>query len=214
MSEEIFREVDEELREENLLRLWRRFWPYVAGAAVTVVVVVASSVGWKEYRSSQIRAWGSSFSEAMTLSGQEDPASAATAFAIIAEEAGDGYPTLSRLQEAALLARSGNILAALAIYHDLSESAIDQRFRDLAVIMAGYLELDSSDPVELEARLAPLTADNNSWHYSAIELTAFIAVRTRDLQRARDIFTKLLEDAKSPNGVRSRARDMLVIIGG
>ena len=40
MSEEIFREVDEELREENLLRLWRRFWPYVVGAAVMVVVVV------------------------------------------------------------------------------------------------------------------------------------------------------------------------------
>jgi hypothetical protein len=213
VSEEIFREVDEELREDNLLRMWRRFGPYVVGVVVTVIVVTASSVGWKEYRASQLQAWGSSFSEAMTLGGQESPASAAAAFAIIAEESGDGYPTLSRLQEAALLARSGDTPAALVIYNDLSETAIDQRFRDLAVILAGYLELDTRDPVELEARLAPLTADNSPWHYSAIELTAFIAVRTGDLQRARDIFTKLSGDAEAPSGVRSRARDMLAIIG-
>ncbi len=213
MSDEIFREVDEELREDNLLRMWRRFGPYVVGVVVTVIVVTASSVGWKEYRASQLQAWGSSFSEAMTLGGQESPASAAAAFAIIAEESGDGYPTLSRLQEAALLVRSGDTPAALVIYNDLSETAIDQRFRDLAVILAGYLELDTRDPVELEARLAPLTADNSPWHYSAIELTAFIAVRTGDLQRARDIFTKLSGDAEAPSGVRSRARDMLAIIG-
>ncbi len=213
MSEEIFREVDEELREENLLRLWRRFGPYVVVTAVAVVVVTASSVGWKEYRTSQLRAWGSSFSEAMSLGGQEDPASAAAAFAKITKEAGEGYPTLSRLQEAALLARSGDTSGALAIYNDLSETAIDQRFRELAVVLAGYLDLDTHDPVELEARLAPLTADNNPWHYSAIELTAFIAVRTEDLQRARDIFTKLSEDAQAPAGVRSRARDMLAVIG-
>ena len=95
----------------------------------------------------------------------------------------------------------------------MSETAIDQRFRDLAVILAGYLDLDTADPAELEARMAPLTADNSPWHYSAIELTAFIAVRTEDLQRARDIFTKLSEDAAAPAGVRSRARDMLAIIG-
>ena len=214
MSEGIFREVDEELREENLLRLWRRFGPYVVGTAVAVIVVTASSVGWKEYRASQLQAWGSSFSEAMSLGGQEDPASAAAAFAIITEDSGDGYPTLSRLQEAALVARSGDTSAALIIYNDLSETAIDQRFRDLAVILAAYLELDTLDSADLERRLAPLTADNNPWRYSAIELTAFIAVRTEDLQRARDIFAKLSEDVQAPAGVRSRARDMLAIIGG
>jgi hypothetical protein len=94
----------------------------------------------------------------------------------------------------------------------LSETAIDQRFRDLAVILAAYLELDTTDLVELEDRLAPLTSDNNPWHYSAIELTSFIAVQTGNLQRARDIFEKLSEDAQAPAGVRRRARDMLAIL--
>ena len=213
MSEQIFREVDEELREENLLLLWRRFGSYVVAAAVTVVAVTAASVGWKEYRAAQFRSWGSSFSEAMALGGQEDPASAAAAFAEIAEDTGDGYPTLARLQEAALLTRGGNYSAALAVYKDLSETAIDQRFRDLAVILAAYLELDTTDLVELEDRLAPLTSDNNPWHYSAIELTSFIAVQAGNLQRARDIFEKLSEDVQAPAGVRRRARDMLAILG-
>ena len=96
MSEEIFREVDEELREENLLRLWRRFGPYVVAVAVAVIAVTASSVGWKEYRASQLQAWGSSFSEAMALGGLESPASAAAAFVKVRQRIFRGGVPLSK----------------------------------------------------------------------------------------------------------------------
>ena len=42
---EIFREIDEEMRQENLARLWKRFGPYVIGGAVAVIVITAAVTG-------------------------------------------------------------------------------------------------------------------------------------------------------------------------
>jgi len=38
---DVFREVDEELRRDRLMALWKRFGPYLIGAAVALVLVVA-----------------------------------------------------------------------------------------------------------------------------------------------------------------------------
>src|SRR5690606_13983382 len=45
-QDNIFREIDEELRSDRMRSLWRRFAPYVIGAAVGVVVLVAANEGW------------------------------------------------------------------------------------------------------------------------------------------------------------------------
>lgn len=211
---EILREIDEELRKENLIRLWRRYGLYMIGAVVGVVVLTAAVTGWREYRTVQHEAWGESFFAAMNMSSEEDYESAAIVFAEIAEDSGAGYATLARLQEAALLARQDDVPGAVAIYEDLADSAVDQIFRDLAVLLASYYTLDTSDPDELKRRLGPLTSDDNPWRYSAIELTGFLAARTGDVNLQREIFTRLSEDSQAPSGVRARAADMLVILDG
>ncbi len=210
---EIFREIDEELRQENLIRLWRRYRRYVIGGVAAIIVLTAAVTGWREYRAAQHEAWGEEFAAAMNLTSMENYGSAADAFARLGEDSGAGYATLARFQEAALLAQQGDISGAMAVYEDLADTAFDQAFRTLAVLMASYYALDTADPAELTERLGPLTSDDNPWRYSAIELTGFLAGRMGDTSREREIFTRLSEDAQAPSGVRARAADMLVILG-
>ena len=48
-QDNIFREVDEELRSDRMRAFWRRFAPYVIGAAIAVVALVAVNEGWSWY---------------------------------------------------------------------------------------------------------------------------------------------------------------------
>ncbi len=103
----------------------------------------------------------------------------------------------------------------MATYDSLAgDSSAGETYRDLAVLLSVQHQLDSGDPDGLMARLAPLTAEDNPWRYSALELTALLANRAGDRARAREIFTRLGDDAGAPQGLRARAREMLIYLGG
>jgi hypothetical protein len=132
----------------------------------------------------------------------------------LAGDADVGYATLARLQEAALMEKGGDTKGAAEVYRTLSEdSSVPQSFRHLATILGAYLELDTADPAKLASRLEPLSADGNPWRFSAQEITGLLAMRTNDVKKAREIFTQLSEDQAAPQGVRSRAAEMLAILG-
>ncbi len=69
--------------------------------------------------------------------------------------------------------------------------------------------LESGDPADLAKRLEPLLAPKGAWRYSARELVAILALRTGDAGKARENFTALADDPKTPNGIRARAAEML-----
>src|ERR1700756_294472 len=99
---EIFREIDEELRRDNLGKLWARYGAYVIGLAVVLVVATAAVVGWREYQVRQSRAQSVRYAAAMALAQKNELAQAADAFALLAREGSGGPAMLARFQEAAL----------------------------------------------------------------------------------------------------------------
>ncbi|MEE8534520.1 MAG: hypothetical protein V3S45_00650, partial [Kiloniellales bacterium] len=59
----------------------------------------------------------------------------------------------------------------------------------------------------------PLTADANPWRHSAREISAVLAFRSGDREKAVELFTGLAKDASAPEGIRARAGEMLAAIG-
>lgn len=211
---EIFREIDEELRLEKLQRVWRRYGVLIIALIVGVVAGTAAYVVWKNYRESQELDRGRAFAAALDQAAKADDAATAAAFAGLAE-GDDGYAALARLQQAAAEQRAGNAATAIAIYGDLAaDASLETQYRDLAVILLALNTVDAADPDELTARLAPLTAPDNPWRYSAQELTALLALRKGDTARAREILTALSQDAGAPAGLQQRAGELLAGVGG
>ena len=52
-SDEFIREVDEAVRQDRWLTLWKHYGNYVVAAAAVVVIVVAGGVGWQAWQESQ-----------------------------------------------------------------------------------------------------------------------------------------------------------------
>lgn len=211
---DIFREVEEDLRRDNLAKLWRRYGMWIVGAAVAIVVATAAFVGWRQYQDSRRMEIARQYVAAADLLGRSDREGALRAFAALSG-AGGGYGVLARLRQAELLAEGGDAAGATAAYEAIAaDGSVDRPYRDLAVILLALHEVDSGDPAALIARLEPLTAAGNPWRYSALELTGLLARRVGETARAREIFAGLADDAQAPLGVRERATQLLASLPG
>ena len=210
---DIFREIDEELRRDNLRKLWSRYGRYVIAAAVLVLVVAGAIVAWRDHQLSERRAQSTRYASALALAREDKEADAVKIFDAIAQEGG-GYAVLASFEEAAELAKLGDRKAAIAIYDRIAAaSALDPSLRELAVLLSVMQSMSDSDPHATIERLAPLTAGGSSWRPTALELTAIARVRSGDRSGALDLYKSLADDLAAPSGLRARAAEMAAALG-
>ena len=215
MSDDLIREVDEDIRKERYQKLWNAYGKYVVGAMVAIVAITAGTVGWREYQASQRMEHGARFTAAQQLIADGSFLQAADAFAALAADAGSGYRALSLLQEAAARAQDGDRAGAVVVYDRIAaDDGVDTRLRDIARLLAVLQLVNSGESGDLLGRLAPLTEADNPYRYSARELEALVQVKAGDTSAAKASFAALSDDATAPAGIRARAAEMLAALGG
>jgi hypothetical protein len=211
-SEEFIREVDEELRRDQLAKLWRRYGTLVVALAVLVVAATAAKVGWDQWRQRQMAAEALRFATAEQALSAGRGAEAAEQFAALAAEGDTGYAALARLKEAEAKLAVKDEAGAVAALERLAGD--DPILRDLGALLAVQREIDQGDPAELARRLEPLAAGASPWRHRARELQALVAVRAGELERARGILTELSREVGVPPTQQRRAEELLQAIGG
>ncbi|MGQ0663187.1 MAG: tetratricopeptide repeat protein [Pseudomonadota bacterium] len=214
-KDRLFEEVDEDLRRERALKLWKQYGNYVIGGALAVVVGTGAYVAWRDYERKRMAAEGERFVAAADLAAAGDTERALAAFAHIARQGAAGYATLARLREAGLKARHGDAAGGLAIYLSI---AADERagaeFRDAATMLAALSAADGAGGPELERRLAALSASTSPWRHTALEIAAVVAAKNGDGAKARELYAKIADDPAAPLGLRARAAEMIQALGG
>jgi len=209
---DIFREIDEELRRDNLRELWSRYGRYIIAVAVFALLVAGGIVAWQDHQLSERRAQSTRYASALTLARDGKESDAVKVFAAIAHEGG-GYAVLASFEEAGLLAKSGDREAAAAAYDRIAEASdVDPNLRGLAVLLSVMQRMPQADPHTTIDRLGPLTASGNPWRPSAIELTALARLQSGDKSGALDLFKSLADDPATPQGLRARAAEMVAAL--
>lgn len=207
-------EVDEELKRERYQELWRKYGRLVVGAALLVLIVVAGSVGWRQYQANQRIEAGLRYVSAIELVTAGKTQEALAAFKALGREGAAGYSDLARFQEAAVLARQGNEAAAAEVYDALAkDDGVDPLFRNLALLLYALNVADRADPKALAERVKPLTEAGNPWRFSALEITALLYRRRGDVAAAKAIYQKLADDETAPPKLRVRAAEYLAVLG-
>jgi len=209
---DIFREVDEDLRREQVKKLWDRVGPYVIGAAILIVVATAGYRGWEYWRDRQAQATGDRFIAALQLSseGKHDESIAALE-AIVADGSG-GYPVLARFRIAAEKAEAGDKAGAVAEFDSIAAENAPAEVKTLARLRAALLVVDTASLSDLDARISDLAATGNIWRHAAREILGLAAWRTGDFAAAKKYFDDISVDQETPQDLRERAQLMLALI--
>ena len=98
---ELFDEVDEEVRREQLKKLWDRYSLYIVALALLVIACVGGWRGYQYLEAKKAAEAGDAFNKAVELSEQNKHAEAEAAFTELAAKAPSGYRMLARFRAAA-----------------------------------------------------------------------------------------------------------------
>jgi hypothetical protein len=216
-SDEFIREVDEELRRDRMAALWRRYAPWIIGAALAVVVGTAAGVGWRAWQDHAREDNARRFAAAERLLRGGEAAEAAAAFAELADDAGGGYAVLARLRAAEALSRAGDQGAAAAMLEGLADDgSVGSPYRELGGVLAALRGLDDgADPERLAERVGAYAAgEEDPWRYTAREIYALGRLQAGDTEAARGALTELVNEPGTPASLRRRAFEVLASLGG
>lgn len=213
---DIFREIDEELKQEHYAKLWQNYGKYVIATAVAAVLSVGGFQGWTKYQSAKRAEESRSYALAVSMVVEKRPMDAAALFAQLAETASDGYATLARFHRAALRAKAGDVAGAVEIYDALAvDGAVEEPLGGAALVLSVMhgMDLGGADHAALMRRLEKLVQKDGPWRHSARELTGLMILKSGDRAKARVHFQALADDVDAPRGLRARAAQVLAVIG-
>ena len=199
---ELFDEVDEDVRRDQLKKLWEQYSIYIVAGAFLIVAAVG---GWRGYQYLEAK-------KAAELSEQNKHSEAEAAFTDLAAKAPSGYRMLARLRAAAE-AGSRDPQAAAKLYDDIAaDRSVSAPEQDLARVRAAGLLLETSTYPNMLQRLEPAAAPGATFRHTARELLALSAWRTNDTTAARKWLDMIANDGETPPSLRSRAEALQALL--
>ena len=209
---ELFDEVDEEVRREQLKKLWDKYSIYIIALAILVVAGVGGWRGYQYLEAEKAAKASVAFNHAVELSEQGKHEEAEKAFAEIVAKAPYGYRLLSRFREAGEVANR-DPKAAAKMFDDLAaDSSIGAEQQELARIRAAGLLVDSATYADMKQRLEPDTVPSATFRHSARELLALSAFHANDTNAARLWLDQISADNETPPSLRSRAEALQALL--
>ena len=209
---ELFDEVDEEVRREQLKKLWDKYSIFIVAGALLIIAGVGGWRGYQYFEAKKAAEAGSAFDKAVELSEANKPAEAEAAFIELAAKAPSGYRTLARLRAAAEVA-GRDPKAAAKLYDDIAaDRSVGAEQQDLARIRAAGLLVDSAAYSEMVQRLESSTGPEATFRHTARELLALSAWRANDAAAARKWLDLIANDGETPPSLRSRAEALQALL--
>ena len=212
-KEVLLREVDDALREDQMLGALRRYGKPVGALIVAGLLALGGYLWWDHARTQDLGEQGEKLVIALDRieAGHLDSAKSELA----AVSGGEGGAAISaKLLEAGIALEQGRTADAVKAYALVADDAdAPQPLRDLATIRQVAIGFDAMKPEQVIERLKPLAVPGNPWFGSAGELVGLAYVKQGRGDLAGPLFAAISRDKDAPESLKRRARQMAGVLG-
>ena len=214
-DDSFFREVNEEIRQDQARALWDRYGPYAIAIAVAVVLATAAFVAYEYWVETRANASGDTFSQALMLANEGKHDEALGALQQLEKDGYGAYPLLARMRSATLLSEKGDFTGAVAAFDAVAaDRSIPVSISDMARLRAALILVDNGSYADVSARAEPLTADTNTLRHAAREALGLSAWKEGKSADALKLFEQIASDDGAPRNTRERATLLAELIRG
>lgn len=213
-NEGFLREVDEALREQEMLDAAKRYGKLVALAIVALLVALAGYLIWDSRSTAAQGERGEQLTIALdeVETGKLDPAKAS--LAALADNGSGGSQSAARLMQAGVLAEQGKTVEAQKLFAAVAaDGDAPQAFRDLATVREVSLGFDTMPADQVVARLKPLAVPGKAFFGSAGEILGFAYLKQARPDLAGPLFAAIARDKTLPQSLQRRVRQMAGLLG-
>lgn len=203
------REVDEALREDQMVSVLTRFGKPIALGIAVGLLGLAGYLYWDH----STKAAAGERSEKTVLALEQvtaGPTSAETAakeLEALAKDGTDGSKAAAAMLAAGLKQQQGKTEEAAKAFASIAaDSGVPQPYRDLATIRETTIRFDALPPQQVVDRLKPLAVPGNAWFGSAGELVGMAYLKQGKADLAGPMFAAVAKDKGVPKSLQARAR--------
>lgn len=208
------REVDEELRREQLTGFWKKYGRVLAVLVIAGLLAFGGYLWWQHQQAEKAGVEGEQLAEALDKLARNDPDGAKAGLEKLTTSDAPGYRAAAKLAIAAIAMQKDDLKASAAGFKAVADdSTLGQPYRDLALVRQTAASFDSLPPDTVIAQLKPLAVPGNPWFGSAGEMVAIAHLNAGRPQEAGRLFAAIGNDTGVPQTIRSRAVQMASILG-
>ena len=213
-SDSFVREVDENLRRDQMAERAKRYGGLVAGAVVLFLLAVGGYLYWQDREQKQAEAGTEQLTGALQDIGANRLATAPATLDTLRQSDAEGVKAVAGLSRAALALQQGNRKLAATIYAEVAANeGLAQPYRDLALVRGTALEFDTLKPDQTIARLQPLAVPGQPFFGSAGEMVGMALIAKGQKPAAAQLFAKIAADEGVPDSLRARAVQVAGTLG-
>lgn len=213
-NETFYREVDEELRRDQLKSYWERYGKLTIAAFVLLLAAIGGAIWWNNQKQVEAGRRAETLIGAFDDIGARNKPAAVAKLDELVKSGSEGYRAAALLTKADLAIEANDIKGAVALFRQIStDGGLPTAYRDLATVRMTALEFDTIQPQLVVDRLKPLAVAGNPWFGSAGEMVAIAYMKLNKPQQAANLFAGIAKDKNVPETLRSRATQMAGSLG-
>lgn len=201
---ELYRELQDDMRRERLDQWWSKFGKTMVGMSIAVVAGTIVSVAWQHYKGSVAAEKTGQFLSGLNRLQVEDYKGAITVFEVLSHDTSSPYYGIAMFRKALAQQADGATDASQGTLKTLASAPRDTYNRVYAD-MAGIMLAASSD--------MPITPEpKGPFFYTQSELKAWQLIEQGKKEEAVAILTALRDDAQTPASMTDRIVQVLAHI--
>lgn len=214
-STEVFmREVDDEVRRDQVTEFWRRWGKVLIGAIVLGLAAFAGFLHWQHRQREAAGLEGERMQAAFEQLSQGQVKQAEPEIAALARSDNGAYRALAKFTQADILLQRQDTRGAARRFAEVAgDATIAQPFRDLALIRQTSAEFGTLRSQVVIERMRPLAVTGGAFLGSAGEMMAASQLQLGQRAAAGQTFSRVAGDTAVPESIRQRAVQMAGVLG-
>lgn len=208
------REVDENLRADQLAEFGRRWGKALIAAIVVGLIALAGWLWWQNHSRNVAGEQGEQLQAAFNDIAANRDAAAAKPLEELSKSRVDGYKAAALMSQAVIAVDKNDPKTAVSKLKAVADdSSLAKPYRDLALVKQTMIEFDQLQPQAVIDRLKPLAVKDSAFLGTAGELVAVSYLRQGKRKEAGALFGQIAKDENVPETIRQRAVQMAGVLG-
>ncbi len=214
MQDAFIREVDEDLKNESMKKLWDKYGLFVLLIVIVSLTVAVSYESIKSWYIKRAENRTEGYAVALSMQNQGLFDDSLEALDLIINQKMGTYAELAEMQKANILLEQNKEKEALALLEKIAnDKSRSLQLRDTALIKLASYRQDGATFEEMSELLSSITkSKDNAWYAVAEDMLATILLRDGNIEQAKEIYNALLENQDTPDDLKNRIKDILSVL--
>jgi hypothetical protein len=214
ISETFRREVDENLRRDQLRDFFKAYGNWLIAAVILFLAASGGFIWWKQHQVQRHEAEVEQLAQIFKDAGSGNLAAAPQQLDQLSKDGSKAIRASALFARAAIALQQNDVKSATVTYKIIAnEDSLPKPYRDAALIRGTALEFDQLQPQEVIARLEPLARPGEPWFGTAGEMTALAMIKQGKKEQAGQLFAAIAKDKGVPDTIRARATQVAGSLG-